>query len=423
MKSSHSLTSITALCFAALSSSLVAGDWPQILGPHRNGHADNESLVDSFPAAGPTTVWKNDVGSGFAGVAVTDETAFLFHRVGDDEILEALDVQTGTRRWRTAFPAHYVPTYTDDNGPRAVPLVLQGKVFVIGSLGEIRAVDLKAGKKLWERNTFDDYNSKRPLGSEPAEGYFGFGTSPIVEDNKLIVNVGGDRKQAGVVAFDLQTGKTLWTATDARASYSSPVAATIDGKRHLIVVTRFSVVSLDPANGKVRFQFPFGQRGPSATAANPLVLGDSLFVSASYGFGAVFSKIAGDSPTTVWESDDIMSSQYTTCVEQDGLLYGVHGRQDGPPATLRCFDPKTRKVHWSEEDFGYATLIKADGKLVILKTGGELVLAAAKPDAYRELARASLFNSETRALPALANGYLFARDTRTLKCVDIGKRK
>jgi outer membrane protein assembly factor BamB len=147
-----------------------------------------------------------------------------------------------------------------------------------------------------------------------------------------------------------------------------------------------------------------------------LIVKEQLFLSASYGIGARLVNFKGD---TVWDSNDLMSSQYTTCIEHQGLLYGVDGRQDIPPANLKCFDPVTQKVLWTKDGFGYATLIKADGKLLIVKTDGELVLAALNSSKYQELARTRLFNDTVRALPALANGRLYVRDGRTLKCVDL----
>jgi hypothetical protein len=146
-----------------------------------------------------------------------------------------------------------------------------------------------------------------------------------------------------------------------------------------------------------------------------------LFVSSSYGVGARWARIAADNATVEWDSDDVMSSQYTTCVEKDGYLYGIDGRQDVGVARLRCFDPQSGKVAWTEEGFGTGTLILADGKLVILKTDGKLVLAEPSPQAFRPLATAELFDTTAQALPALAAGRLFARDTKTLKCVQIGK--
>jgi outer membrane protein assembly factor BamB len=199
------------------------------------------------------------------------------------------------------------------------------------------------------------------------------------------------------------------------------VAATIDGVRHVVFVTRLSVVSVDPATGAERFRFRFGSRGPTVNAANPLILGDHIFVSASYGVGAQWATIERNRAVQVWASDNVMSSQYTTSVEHDGLLYGIDGRQDVGVARLRCFDPRTGKVHWTEEGFGTGNLILADGKLVILKTDGGLLLVDPNPKAYRALAKAELFDGTAQALAALSNGRLYARDTTTLKCVEIGK--
>ena len=402
-----------------LPASVEAGDWPQILGPHRNGVAVEERIASAWSSSGLKTLWQRDVGRGFAGVAVCKGTVVLFHRVGDQEVVEALAGATGKPVWKSAFPASYVPILSDDDGPRVVPIIAQGRVYTYGAMGHLRCLDLATGKALWERSTYDDFNAKQPIDGEPPEGYFGIGSSPIVEGDKILVNVGGDAQEAGIVAFALLDGRTLWKATAERASYSSPVAVTVGGVRHVIFVTRLSVVALDPDSGKVRFRFPFGRVGPTVTAATPVVFDGHLVVTASYGIGAVLAKIGSDQAEVLWRDPRILASQYTTCVEKEGCLFGIHGRQDGPRADLRCFDPRTRKVLWTEPSFGYATLMKADGKLLILKTDGTLVLAAANLSHYEELARTQVCENTTRALPALAEGLLYLRDTKVLKCVDL----
>lgn len=396
-----------------------AGDWPQILGPNRNGVAADERISTSWPDSGPKVLWQRNVGSGFSGVSVSREVAVLFHRIDDAEIVEAMHGLTGRRIWKSSFPAAYVPSYTSDDGPRAPPVIDRGRVYVYGAMGNLRCLDLKNGKTLWQRDTYQEFNSKRYFRGEPPEGYFGLASSPIVEGDKILVNVGGDANQAGIVAFAVDTGQTVWKATDERASYSSPVATTIDGKRHVIFVTRLNVLSLDPATGAVRFRFPFGRVGPTVNAANPLVTHGHLFVTASYGIGSVWAKMEADRAEIVWRDAEILASQYTTCVEHKGYLFGINGRQDGPPADLTCFDPRTRKVAWTQPSFGYATLLKAGDKLLITKTDGTLVLAAANVDEYEELARARVCETTIRALPALADGLLYIRDTRVLKCLDL----
>lgn len=408
---------VIALWLTALPA--FAGEWPQILGPGRNGAAENEKIVNALPAAGPKTAWQRDVGSGYSGLAVAGGRAVLFHRIGNEEIVEALDAATGKPIWKRAFPTDYVPSFTSDDGPRAVPLIHGDHIIVFGAKGGLHCLNAADGEAIWSRETFNDYSSRRPFRGEPPEGYFGIGSTPIVEGDRVLVNVGGDSKGAGIVAFALDDGRTLWTATNERASYSAPVATTIDGVRHVIFATRLSALSVDPANGQVRFQFPYGRPGPTVTAATPVVIGDHVLLSASYGVGAVYAKIGKNDVEQLWQTDELMSSQYATCVEDRGLLYGIHGRQDVGIAVLRCFDPATQKVCWTEEGFGYATLIKADGKLLIVTTTGELVLAAIDPKEYHELARAEVLTGETRALPALANGLLYVRDDRMLKCIDL----
>lgn len=387
-----------------------AGDWPQILGPNRNGIAVDEKLTDSLPKAGPQTVWSRPVGSGFSGVAVAKGVAVLFHRMGDDEVIEALDVATGQPRWKTSFPTTYAGGYSDDHGPRCVPVIHNGRVFVFGAAGNLHCVKLADGKEIWSREANREFNTP--------DGYFGAGSTPIVESGKLIVNVGG-KGSSGLVAFDLNDGHTIWKATDEQASYSSPIAVTVDGVRHVIFATRLNAVSIEPDTGAVRFRFPFGARGPTVNAATPVIVGDHVFLTASYGIGAVSAKIGKTDAKVEWTKHDVLSSQYTTPIVHSGNLYGIDGRADIPPAHLRCIDPKTGRVLWSKDDFGKATLILADEKLVIVKTDGTLVLAKASPAAYGELGRAKILATTSRALPALANGLLFVRDTDKLKCVDL----
>ena len=393
-----------------------AGDWPQILGPQRNGIAQDESLANSWPAGGPKIVWTHDVGSGFAGVAVASRTAVVFHRLSDREVVEAHDAKSGELIWKISSATAYVPSFSPDDGPRCTPVIHKGRIITFGAQGVLQCLDLKSGRRLWSRQTHKDFDAK--------EGYFGAGSTPIVEAGRLLVNVGGGRSGAGIVAFDLDTGKTLWKQTSEQASYSSPVATTIGGQRHVIFVTRYKALSLEPKTGRVRFELRFGARGPTVNGASPVVVDGHLFLTASYRIGAVWAKIGQAAATEVWRSDDILSSQYTTPIAHAGKLFGIHGRQDGAAASLRCFDPKTRRVHWTKRGFGYATLIKADGKLVILKTDGTLLLAKPDPTGYRELARAKLFASGPRypsIPPALSNGRLFVRDRATLRCVDLGR--
>lgn len=391
----------------------LGGDWPQILGPNRNGAAQNERIVDALPATGPAVVWEYPVGQGYAGVAVLRGRVIVFHRRENEEIVEALDAATGGPLWKQSFPTTYRGGIAPDNGPRCVPLVRDGRVFLYGAAGNLHCVSFDKGERIWSRPVAQEHRAP--------DGYFGAGSTPIVEGNKLLVNVGG-RSGAGIVAFSLADGKTAWSATDEQASYSSPVATTLDGERHVIFVTRLNVVSIDPDYGGIRWSFPFGERGTTVNAASPVVFDGHVFVTASYGIGATFSRFGKKSVQQLWANDETLSSQYITCVVHEGLLYGSHGRADGALADLRCFEPKSGKIRWTDELFGTASLILADGKLILVRDDGTLVLVKASPEKYEELGRAQVLDTTTRALPALAGGRLYVRDTRTLKCLELGRR-
>jgi outer membrane protein assembly factor BamB len=397
--------------FAAVSR---AGDWPQILGPNRNGQAEGEQLNGTWPASGPKVLWRYTLGSGYAGAAVVGERTIVFHRVGSSERVECLDAAKGKSLWKADFAASYRGGFDPDIGPRCVPLVAGETVYCFGAAGDLHAVSLAAGKELWSRSLYADYSGD--------EGYFGAGSTPILVGGKLLVNVGG--RGAGIVALDPASGKTLWKASDDAASYSSPAAVSSGGQNKAVFVTRMNCVLADPATGRVTTLFPFGKRGPTVNAATPLVVGGKLFVTASYGVGAALASLDGASAKPIWSNDETMSSQYSTPVEHNGFLYGIHGREDVGVAELRCIEAATGKVQWSKTGYGVAHLILVGDKLLIQKADGQIALAAADPATYRELAAARIVNSPTRALPALSGGRLFVRAGSgggELICLEVGK--
>lgn len=395
---------------------LLAGPWPQLLGPTRDGHAHQQRLAERWPDQGLTTVWSVPLGMGYAGPVVSDGRVVVFHRVDRQERLEAYDAGSGERLWRVAVPASYRGGVDPDLGPRCVPLIARHRVIAVGAAGDCLAVEWATGQKLWSRPLARQYNAP--------EGYFGIGSTPLVYEDRLLMNLGGDG--AGIVALDLADGETLWAATDHQASYSSPVLTTYQGRPAVAFVTRQAFVLLDPRDGQVHLSYPFGRRGPTVNAATPLVIGDRFFLTASYGIGAVLLGAHDGQLQELWQSDDVLSSQYNTPVYHDGLLFGIHGREDGPPADLRCVDAASGRVLWNHAGLGVAHLIAADGKLLVLTATGQLRMVRATGEDYRQLAEAQVSSSTTRALPALAEGHLFFRDTAgaggQLHCVKLPER-
>jgi outer membrane protein assembly factor BamB len=390
-----------------------AADWPQLFGPYRDGVTVETGLLKEWPKEGPKLLWSKTVGSGWSGVVVAGDRAVLFHRVGDEEIIECLNAADGKPVWKFPYATGYVDDFRFDDGPRATPILHGNHVYTLGAEGTLTCVTLDEGTKVWQRNINTDF--------KVAKGFFGAASTPIVVGKLLLVNVGGRDEKAGIVAFDRETGKEVWRATDHEVSYSSPVATMIQGAWHVFFFTRTGLVSLDPANGNVRFSFRWRPRiNASVNAASPVVVGDLVFVSTSYDTGAIVIKADAKSYDEVWKNDESLSCHYNTPVHKDGHLYGIDGRQEGR-ARLRCVELKTGKVKWTQERFGCATLISCDGHFLAMNENGELVLFEARSDAYREKARGKILGEPVRAAPALSHGRLYARDGKKLVCVQVGQ--
>ena len=388
---------------------LIAADWPQFLGPSRNGVYIGAPLSEKWPAAGPRVLWRKQIGQGLSGPVVAAKRLILFHRVDDREIVESFDALTGAPQWRFAYPTTYRDDFGFDEGPRAVPVVADGVVYTYGAEGKLHAIDLSTGKPLWNIDAMRQF--------EVAKGFFGAAGSPLVEGGKVIANVGGAK--AGIVAFDAKSGKVVWTATADAASYSSGVAATILGRRYAVFLTREGLVGLDPVDGQVRFQRPWRARqAASVNAATPIVVGNSIFISAEYGPGAGVLRFDGTKLTEVWLSNDVLSNHYATSVFHEGTLYGFHGRQEFGPV-FRAVDLETGKVLWSTGRFGAGSVTLAGNRLVIMRETGELVLAAALPKSFQQIAAAQILPATVRAYPALADGVLYVRNDDALIALDL----
>jgi len=349
-----------------------------------------------------------------AGPVVTAGRLILFHRVAGEEVVESLDAATGTPQWRFAYPTAYRDDFGFDEGPRAVPVVASGRVYTFGAEGQLHALDLTTGRKLWSVDTARQFATRK--------GFFGRAGSPLVEDGRVIANVGGP-DQAGIVAFNAESGAVLWKATRYDASYSSPVGATFDGRRRAIFFTRNGLIGIDPATGATVFERGWRSRSEaSVNAATPLVVGSLIFVSATYETGAAVLQVTGNQLKELWSNDDALSNHYATSVHSDGTLYGFHGRQEFGQS-FRAVDLKTGAVRWSEDQFGAGTVTLAGDRLLVLRESGELLMARATPQAFRPIARAQILPRTSRAYPAISDGFLYARnsDTRAneLVCVDL----
>jgi outer membrane protein assembly factor BamB len=399
-------------------------DWGEFLGPRGNGISGETGLLEKWPQSGPNVVWKRKIGEGYSAPSVRGNRLVLFHRPGEgrfsgvEEVIDCFEADTGKPIWHFAYPTQYVDPYGYNGGPRCTPLLTDDRCYTFGAEGMLTCLDLASGEKIWQRNTPDEFRIP------PA--FFGVGATPILEGNLLIVMVGG-QPRAGVVAFDAQTGKTVWENVGPEtfpdppvriqrdrppaklASYATPLAATIHGNRHILCFMRPGLVSVDPATGEPNFSFWLrSQLHDSVNAARPVVVGDQVFLSAAYETGAALLKVHPDGKKydVVWRDEEAMQNHWSTCIHHHGYLYGFSGRHE-PGSTFRCIELATGKVQWQTHDvnendepdpkaglgatepkyYGRGSAILAEGKFIVMGERGTLALVELNPREFVEISR------------------------------------
>lgn len=392
----------TALC-------LSGSDWPQFLGPSRDGSSP-ENVSFNWGAEGPALLWKKAVGQGFAGPVVKGQKVVVFHRVGDSDVIQCLKVETGEEIWKMTYPTTYRDDFGFDEGPRSTPTMTETHVFTMSAEGWVQCTELASGKKVWGVDTRKRFGARK--------GFFGMACAPLVEGGVVLMNIGGT-DGAGIIGLEAGNGELKWKSTTHEASYSSPVSATLGGKTLAVFLTREGVVGVDPGMGKVQFEYPFRSRmHSSVNAATPLVIGEKIFVTASYDTGAALLAYKNGTVEEMWRREGSLSSHYASVVHHGGFVFGFDGRQEYG-AALVCLDLATGKPAWREEGFGAGTVTLVGKMLFILKESGELVIAEASAKEFRAQQKAQV-TGNCRAYPAVAGGKLYARDEKNLYCYRLG---
>lgn len=392
--------------FVLLPISLLAQDWPQMLGPNRDG-----VYTGPFSPKPPLNkVWEHKVGEAFAAPVVVQGRLLIYHRIGGEDILESLDPATGKRQWTYKYKTAYRDDFGFLEGPRATPTVDGDRVYLFSAESVLRCVNLATGKLMWQVDAQERFGASKE--------YFGAAPAPIVEGKLLLANVGG-RRDGGIVALDKMTGATVWKAAPDEAGYASPNVVTMNGARHALFFTRTGLIDADPATGKIRFQLRWRARmAASVNAAVPLVAGNLIFLSASYGTGATVLEVTGNSFKQLWEGDEQLSNHYATSVHLNGYLYGWHGRQE-MGQELRCVEIRTGKVQWSVPNLRAGTVTLMKDHLLVITEGGEAIVASAKPAAFQPVLRKKLLEPTVRSYPALSGGRLYIRNEQTLAAFTI----
>jgi outer membrane protein assembly factor BamB len=393
-----------------------AGDWPRWLGPNRD--AISSEKVAPWKEA-PKVLWRQPMGEGNSSPVVAAGRVFIHAKIKDkdEEELACFDVRTGNPLWRTAYPRAPM-SFLFGNGPRATPAVDGDRIVTFGITGVLCCFEAATGKLLWQVDTVQKFQAPRLV--------FGASCSPLVEGNKVLVNVGA--KGASIVAFDKDSGEVLWKSLNDRASYSSPIAFGARKNRQVVFLTGQNLVSLAPADGRVLWKFPLVDL-LLESSSTPVRAGEILLAS-SITYGSVALRLATKEgkvmPEKVWKNDALTCYFSTPVPVGDDYIFLVTGTK--PPAlkseaTLHCVEAKTGKDLWQRPKIGqyHASLLRTgDNKLLLLDDAGQLALLDPNPKEYRGLARSQI-SGPTWAHPALSDGRLFVRDDKELICIQLGE--
>ena len=415
-------------------------DWPDFLGPQRNGKSTEKGLDLDWPDAGPPVKWTVALGAGYGAPAVSRGKVYHFERYGQEDRLICREAETGRELWSAASPTQYSDLLGYNNGPRCSPVVDDDRVYTFSAEGLLQCFRADTGEAVWKVDTRADFHV--------VQNFFGVGSTPLVFGDTLIVNVGGSppggppdiytargrvaSSGAGVVAFNKHDGSVAWQASDELASYASPVVATIDDRPWCFAFARGGLVALDPRNGKVDFHYPWrSELLESANASTPVVVGREVFISETYGVGSSLLRVRPEAYDVVWSDQrqtrqKAMMLHWNTPVHHAGFLYGSSGRHQSG-AELRCIEWSTGNVRWSQPALGRCSLLYVDGSLICLSENGSLHLIRANPERFdlvksvvlQDAEGEELVNPPAWAAPVLARGLLYVRGDDRLVCLDL----
>jgi outer membrane protein assembly factor BamB len=437
----------------------LADDWPQWLGPQRDGVWRETGILERFPKGGPKVLWRQAIGGGYAGPAVANGKVYVTDRILDEgekdpsnpfqrtkskgkERVLCLDATTGKIIWMHEYPTQYLMSYSC--GPRAIPLIADGKVYTLGAMGDLYCLDSQTGKVIWSKNFLREYDGETPL--------WGISASPLLEGDQLICLV---NKKPAVISFDKNTGQEKWRALEVvnnEIGYCPPTIATFGGKRQLIIWHPESVNGLDIATGKPLWSHEWLVRA-NLTISTPRQVGDKLFLTSFYnGCRLLHIEAKGNNFAVkeVWKSNsrsempnqtDKLHAIMCTPFVKDGHIYSVCSYGE-----LRCLTLSEGKRVWSETTatgagketvrWANAFLVAHGERFFLFNEKGELVLAKLSPKGYEEIDRAPIlaptgqlaeggkFGPARKIVwthPAFANKALFARNDKEIVAVSLAK--
>ncbi|HZS08701.1 MAG TPA: PQQ-binding-like beta-propeller repeat protein [Blastocatellia bacterium] len=400
------------LCVVNTLASAQSADWAQWGGPNRNFKSAATGLAVNWPAAGPRRLWSRSLGDGYSAIAVAGGRLFTMYRKGEQEVVVALDSQTGRTLWEYAYDAPFWKEQDMSNGPgpHATPLVTGDYVFTTGTTGRLHCLSKQTGRLVWAHDLFREYNGTvRPNG---------YSCSPLAYKNTVILMVGGAGN--ALMAFNQKDGAVVWKKHDFRNSTSSPILINVDGQEQLVAFMYGEIVGVDPNKGDLLWSHPH-ETDFGLNTATPVWGEDNLlFVSSGYNGGSRVLRLKRDGGRTMVEEvwfHRLMRVHFGTCIRVGDFVYGSSG--DFGPAPFTAINVKTGKIAWRDRSLPRASFLLAEGRFILLDEDGNLALATPSAEGLKVHAKVALMANNSWTVPALAGTTLYVRDRRTILALDL----
>lgn len=371
-----------------------ASDWREWHGPNR----DAVSVETGWKTESPKEVWRADVGVGFSAVSVASGRAYTMGNIADEDIVWCLDEKTGKVIWSHKYPC----PAGSHKGPRATPTVDGDRVYTLGRDGDLFCLGATDGKVVWKTDITKELKAKQTRYN------WGFACSPLVRGNNLILDVGP------LAALDKKTGKKIWTTGNSDAGFSSPRLMK-DGTREYVLGFNADGLLIADANGGKKIEEYEWKTEYLVNSATPIPSGNKIFISSGYNRGCALLRLENGKLKNVYENKT-MRNHCNSSVLYKGHLYGFDGQQ-GSPGALKCIEFESGDVKWENPGMKIGALMIADGKIIAMLDGGELVIADADPGGFKELSRTKVLEGKCWTYPVLANGRIFCRSNEAGKLV------
>ncbi|MFH1706709.1 MAG: PQQ-binding-like beta-propeller repeat protein [Planctomycetota bacterium] len=372
-------------------------DWSCWRGPDHNGISAEKGWRSGWSAGSePKILWKKELGGGYSGVSVADGRAYTMGNDGTQDTVWCFDAETGAEIWKHSYACG---TDRDYPGPRATPTVDDKVVYTFSRKGDLNALDAVSGRVLWQKNPAKEQSAQSPN--------WDYAGSVYVSGELLFVNVG----TAGT-ALNKHTGAIAWKTGSGKAGYATPVEVVLDGVPALLLFSGKALCGVDLKSGKTLWNHPW-ETNYDVNAADPIFHDGKVFISTGYKHGSALLAVTARDAAKVYETK-AMQNHFNSCVLLDGYLYGFD------ESTLKCIEFASGAEKWSERGLGKASLVIADGKLIVLSEDGRLVIANAVPTGFVKLGEVAILTKTCWTPPILANGRIYARNnTGSMVCVDM----